>query len=272
MTRFSLLTIILIVLAVSCTKTPEEPEWNNPTDPDMPGVYVKPETEIKAGPSEAETVNSHTVTFEFGGNSYIVQYAWKLDENDWSDWSADSSVTLSYLDEGGHEFQVKGRYNTKEEDDTPAIRSFIVDAVQGPALMFVPRRIRVALNTVAEVDIKAEEVENLAGVFIEIPLSSNIEYIACEVYDSGADFFSTQCNNFLSVVDPRNQALRVSAGRISQTLPGVDGSGAIMHLKFKYKGTTNSVLSFSSNCELENPDMQTISLNALVDCIIEVAE
>ncbi len=272
MYRLNILLILLLLLVVSCPETPQEPEWNNPTDPDIPGTYVEPETEIKSGPGEASTIHDHMVTFVFSGNKFISQYSWKLDNNDWSGWSVDSSVTLSYLDEGNHEFQVKGRYNVMDEDDTPALRNFVIDAVQGPALLFKPRKVSIASGGTFTVDVLVEEVENLAGVMVDIGLTSDFELLNYSLYESSIDFLSKDCNNFLTIVNPQEQKFTALIGRVSDSVPGVNGSGEIVQLNFKYNGSINTALSFGAECELQDPEMKIIPLNETVECVIEVTE
>ena len=263
--------LIIVLFFIACFDTPEEPEWDNPTDPDLP-TFVEPETVIDDGPAEGAVVNDHTVTFQFSGNENVVEYSWKLNGGDWSDWGAVKSVTVDYLDEGDHEFQVKGRYNDIEEDESPALRAFTIDAVQGPALRFLPRKVTIVSNAVFDVDIVVEEVENLAGLQLDIPLTGDLELINYQLYESGTDFLSKSCNQFLSIIDNDNGDFNAVIGRISETLPGVDGTGEVVRLTLKYTGTINSSLSFGTGCELQDPEMNMIPLNETVDCVIEVTE
>ena len=263
--------LIIALMLIGCPGTLEEPEWNNPTDPDLP-TFVEPETIIDNGPLNDAVVNDHTVTFQFSGNENVVEYSWLLNGSDWSDWNTVNSITFDYLDEGDYEFQVKGRYNDIEEDGSPALRVFTIDAVQGPALRFLPRKVIIASDEIFSVDIIAEEVTNLSGMQIIIPLSGGLELINYQLYESGTDFLSKSCNQFLSIVDDTNSEFKAVIGRVSDTLPGVDGTGEIIRLTLKYTGTIDASLTFDNSCELQDPDMNVIPLNETVECVIEVTD
>jgi len=270
MYRLSTIFIVILFL-IACPHAPEEPEWDNPTDPDLP-TFVEPETVIDSGPTEGAVVNDHEVMFQFSGNENIVEFSWKLDNSDWSEWNSEQSVTVNYLDEGSHEFQVMGRYNSDEADDSPAVRMFTIDAVQGPALRFLPRKVTIASDEIFSVDIIAEEVTNLSGMQIIIPLSGGLELVNYQLYESGTDFLSKSCNQFLSIVDDTNSEFKAVIGRVSDTLPGVDGTGEIIRLTLKYTGTIDASLTFGNSCELQDPDMNVIPLNETVECVIKVTQ
>ena len=62
-------------------------------------------------------------------NQLATKYSHNLDSTQWSDWSADTTVTLNNLNNGLHIFYVKSRYGAGIEDETPASVSFTVNMI-----------------------------------------------------------------------------------------------------------------------------------------------
>jgi len=116
---------------------------------------------------EGAVLDTSTVTITWSGNDLVVEYAYSLND-DWSGWSADTSVTLNYLDEGDYTFSVKGRYAPEVEDESPATVNFSVDMVQGPALRVYTLLTEMSVDNTANVDIYAEEVDSLMSATITL--------------------------------------------------------------------------------------------------------
>ena len=112
--RFSLLTFSLL-LFLSC----DEALLINPLDEES-AEYVEPETTITVTDLDGSTLNTSTVTIDFEGNDLVIEYAYSLNGGEYSEWTADTFVTLNYLDQGSYRFSVKGRYESGDEDETPA--------------------------------------------------------------------------------------------------------------------------------------------------------
>jgi len=97
---------------------------------------LPPETEIKSGPDSLREVfiidevtdTWEGITFTFSGmddDGDVVDYAWRVDDNPWSEWQLATSATVlaKHLGQpltGVHTFYVKARDDTKIEDPTPA--------------------------------------------------------------------------------------------------------------------------------------------------------
>ena len=94
----------------------------------------------------------------------------------WSEWFIDTSVTLTYLNEGNYNFYVKSRLNLDTEEDIPGMVSFTIDAVTGPALRMYPLYQTVVPGSSCDIYIYVEEVENLAGM--ELYVSYNTAVIS----------------------------------------------------------------------------------------------
>ncbi len=90
-----------------------------------------PETTITSGPAEASCVASVSVTLGWSGsdnNAGALSYSYKMDGNAWSLFDPSTSITFDALSEGTHTFSVKARDQAGNEDPTPAVLNFSVDA------------------------------------------------------------------------------------------------------------------------------------------------
>ncbi|MDP6586672.1 MAG: hypothetical protein QF535_18600, partial [Anaerolineales bacterium] len=160
--RFSLI-IFSLFLFLSCD---EELEYN-PLDPENNPDFVEPDTEITMAGLEGSILDTSTVTVTWQGNDLVEEYSYSLND-DWSEWSSATSVTLNYLDEGDYIFSVKGRYESGDEDTTPATVSFTVDMVGAKAIRVYPLLTEMSVDSTADVHIYAEDVEGLVFFSFQI--------------------------------------------------------------------------------------------------------
>jgi len=96
-----------------------------------------PETTIEEGPGEY--VDTPDVSFGWSGAddrapTTVLVYSYKLDNGDWSEYTKETTCSLSNLSEGEHTFYVKAMDRMANEDQTPAERSFTVGP---PFILFV---------------------------------------------------------------------------------------------------------------------------------------
>jgi hypothetical protein len=99
-------------------------------------VESLPETRILKRPKDKKVVGS-SYTFEFlGSDSQTpdgqLQYSWRLDGGEWSQFSRSTSAPLSDLSEGTHLFQVRTRGADGRIDPTPDEAIFTVVAPERP--------------------------------------------------------------------------------------------------------------------------------------------
>ena len=97
---------------------------------------------------DGSTLFTNSLTLSWEGNEFASDFSYRLEPLDyakivgidtaWSEWSIDTSVTLTYLDEGSYNFYVKSRFNIDSEEAVPDSVFFLVDAVMGPALRMYP--------------------------------------------------------------------------------------------------------------------------------------
>ena len=230
--RFSFLSLILL-LALSC----EDALEYNPLDPENNPDYVAPETLITLEELEGSTLDTSTVTITWQGNDLVIEYAYSLNDTNWSEWSADTSVTLNYLDEGDYTFSVKGRYDSGDEDTTPDTVSFTVDMVGENGIRVFP--LLTEMSTSADVHIYAEDVESL--VFFSFQIQFNPDSLSIEVEDI------TRGSLISGIADYAFLPKEISAGLIEVSFTalgsaGVSGTGSMAILPFSAEGSGSSTL------------------------------
>ena len=270
-TQFAALAVIAL-LVTRCEFTPSEPELDNPLNPEDP-AFVPVETTIAQGPADNEVVDDHTVTFVWTGNKDVAEYSYRLNESGWSDWSSETTVTYTYLDEGNYTFEVKGRYNEAAEDDTPDSRSFKIDDVHGPALMFYPRKMEVSQNEVFTVEIMAEEVTDLAGVNIVVAFDpSYVQLEAVKVHENETAFFRTNGGTVISFYEYDNNSgsLTISSGVATGDPSSVEGTGAVAGVDFRAIRSGTTDVAFAAESDMRNPENEEIPLSQTVKGIVDI--
>ena len=228
--RFSLL-ITSLLLFLSC----EESLDLNPLDSENNPDFVAPETTITVTDLDGGTLDTSTVTITFEGNDLVVEYAYSLNGGDYSDWTTSTSVTYDYLDEGDYTFSVKGRYESGDEDETPASASFSVDMVGIKGIRVYP----LLTQTTTDVNIYAEVVENLVFFSFQIQFNPTILSIDVEDIVRGSLISGIAEYAFL----PKE----ISAGLIEVSFTalgsiGVSGTGSLATLPLSANGTGSSTL------------------------------
>lgn len=92
-----------------------------------------PDTSVVSGPTGS--VADPNVTFTVTGADNLspptaLQFAWRLDEGEWSAFTTVPSVQLPGLAQGPHRFEVRARDQAGNEDPTPAVRDFTVGGLR----------------------------------------------------------------------------------------------------------------------------------------------
>ena len=258
-----MLTIVAVGISLSIAagcERPDAPAFSNPLDPTDPN-YVPPLATITAGPDDGETVADADVTFSWSGVDRVDAYRYRLDEADWAAWLSTTTVEFQLLDEGEHIFAVMGRYPTGDEQTEPTTRTFIVDAVEGPALMFRPRRIVVKPGDRFSVDVVAEEVEDLLGARVRIVYDQELRL---QVVGEGT-FLAENGGRVVFLSENDSGALTVDTA-VAEGMPtGVTGSGAIATLVFSAQGEGDASLVYADDSVLRNSENQDIPLSTRVD-------
>ena len=232
----ALLTLATLVWTSCESPLPGEPEFDNPLDPDSPtNVYVPPETSILSGPADGEVVNDHTVMFILGGNEHVIEWAYSLNGSDTSAWQTDSLLTLEYLDEGLQELSVWGRYATGDEDDSPATRSFTVDAITGPALWLSPRSLSVAAGEDITLSLKGEDLVDMLAFRARVAYDNTLlEFSAVALLDQSTSFLKQHGGDVIAIIDTLESSGIIDLNILlaGGTVAGASGSGALLTVTF----------------------------------------
>jgi len=250
--------IILIVLFIlSCA---EEFVPDNPVDPDNPD-YVPPIISIVSGPTEGQTLLTESAVFTFSGNQESMLFRTRLDSNYWSGWISSLSYTLDYLDEGDHTFYLQGKYTTGDTSEIIDV-SFTVDAVTGPALLFLPRRHTAATGQTVTFQVLAEEVFNLTGT--EFTLDYNPSKLAIEDVREGTLFNSLGTSIFIYDNDPGVGKLTITAAAWAGDELSFTGTGVVAEIDAVLAQNGNTTIEFDGNEIFRNPDNTTINISEAI--------
>lgn len=278
MRYFYVFLVFLTLVGCNIVTEPPPPERENPIDPKSP-AFQPPKAEIISGPSDNSTVSEHTVTFKWRGNQAdnLMLFSYKLDNQPWSEWSNAKEVTLSYLDEGRHTFMVKAKYVNNIEQQTPTQVNFTVDAVKGPALMFVPRKVETRSNLSFDTEIYVEEASDFAGVKIVILYNTSVFDVEnVQVYKDSKSILLKNGGNIIDFVSVNKGAGKVE---INLAVAGgnptdVNGTGPIGKIRFKVlphvSSGTSSEIKFDNSSTMRDSNNQTVQIKELVPEVVKV--
>lgn len=266
--------ILPFVLAgcFSCGNLPDKPGFTNPLDPENP-EFVLPETTIHAGPVDGAVLDTHAVSIAWGGNEQVAEFSYRISGSDWSEWVPDTSIALQYLNEGLYLFEVKGRYLSGLEDESPAEVNFEVDDIHGPALRLFPRYISTAPGDSFTVEIFLEEVDDVKGVKAVLKINPGDFTVGrINIYQSSTSLLKQNGGTVVgfSSFEDSSGILMIEAATATGNPAGVSGSGAIAEVSFTARMTGQFDLVFTSASELRDPDNGDIPLFEMVNAVVEV--
>ena len=253
--------LFILLFLISCA---EEFEPSNSFDPENPN-YVPPIVSIVSGPNEGQIVSTESVEFTYSGNELML-FRTKLDTNLWSGWINSNSITLDYLDEGDHVFFLQGKYATNDTSEIVSV-SFEVDAVQGPALMFLPRRHISGLGDDITFRIIAEEVYDLAGT--EFILDYDPATVSIENVLTG-DIFSDLGDIFFFYEDkPSEGKLIITSAVWGSGEPSYTGTAVIAEVSIQITQLGEIDIVFDGSELFRDPDNESIQINTTIPGKIE---
>lgn len=268
-----ILMFAVTFILVQCTLVEDElPQIGNPLDPNDPN-FIPVETIILEGPADNDTLTTHTVTFRWSGNENVVEYSTQLDGQGWQEWSVDTTLSFSYLDEGIHTFKVKGRYHEEAEDETPASRLFVIDAVQGPALIFSPRLQEIAGGSIVSIDVYAEEVQDLIALNAIIEFDKEyLKFESATVYEGSLDLLTKNGGSVSRILKQEDglNAINANLAIVGGSPYGVSGSGSLIQLRFSVLKTGLTILTYGLESKLINKNLDEILPLLLLDARVEV--
>jgi len=240
------LLLILYLVSIACDSLAPMPDPTNPYDPNNPH-YEPAKAIILDGPADGDTLRVSTATFRWTGNAIAGEYCYQFDHGDWLEWSIDSVVTFTYLNEENYRFRIVARADDQVQTmgDTVSV-SFTVNAVRGPALMVYPRYTEISAGEECEIEIRAEEVDSLMGVEVEVIFDPAIIRIKDIIY---GNFLFKDSNTSISFQEVDNTTGRISAVlvRVNESNPCVSGTGtlAIFKIEALSVGTTDIEINTS---------------------------
>jgi len=250
--RFSIFIIILpVIFFLGC----EEITTFNSSDQENNPDFIPPETIIITDNIAETILDSSSVMLSWEGNDYVIEFSYSLDSLYWSEWSINTSVTLEYIDEGSHDFYVKGRYASTIEDESPASISFEVDVMSGPGLRVQKWMSEATVLDTIAIDIYAEEVAGL--VLAEFQVSYDAAELSLVNSAKGDMLVEIETSAF--VLEGIPGFMQVNFTTLGNA--GLTGSGSVLNLKFIV--TSSDSLSIT----LQNPVFKDIDGNNFVQDI-----
>jgi len=261
-TLFIIWAINTILIFGSCSIFDGPEDISNPMDPNDPD-FVPPTVTFIQAPNEGETVDTCFVVFEWEGNQSSMNYSYRVDNQEWSEWSSEHSIEYPLMDEGDHQFEVKSKYFNGVESDDPQIINFTVDDLTGPALTLLPRYSVGQLNEVVEIEIVAHEVTNLALVKAILSYDPNFLTVnSVTVYESESLLASNGGTviPFYSV-DSNQGIITIEVGVATGSPNSVSGTGGIAKVGFTPTTSQLTSISFELSSEFRNSDNTTIQIN-----------
>ncbi|MFC1508911.1 hypothetical protein ACFL60_04385 [Candidatus Omnitrophota bacterium] len=111
--------------------------------------------------SDGEVFSSRDITIEWV-SSMSTNYFYKLDDSSWI-LTEDTYLKFEYLAEGVHDFYLRVEEDGDMADEVMR-RSFEIDTITGPGIVFTPRRV---IDS-SEIVIRFEDVRKIMSAHIEI--------------------------------------------------------------------------------------------------------
>lgn len=248
----------------SCITAPDELEYDNPLDP-TGDDYVPPITTILTAPSG--TITTTTARISWSGSHEMLEFAYRLDGRAFSTWSQDTSAILDYLDEGEHLFEVKSRYPTGIEEDSPAQVAFIVDAVPPQSLLLYPYRVEVAQGDTFIVELRADSIAGLT--VIDFTLEYDTTSVVALEATTGP--FLAKDGGSLIFIEEFDPFWDVNLGVAQGPGEGVQGSGTILSFRFEVLTLSNSALTLAL-VDARGPNDEEVAVVTVRGAMVEAGE
>jgi hypothetical protein len=170
------------------------------------------------------------------------------------------------LDEGDHVFFLQGKFATNDTSQIVSV-SFEVDAVDGPSLMFLPRRHISGLGDDITFKIIAEEVYGLAGT--EFILNYDPATVSVENVLTG-DIFSDMGDIFFFYEDkPSEGKLIITSAVWGSGEPSYTGTAVIAEVSIQITQLGEIDIVFDGSELFRDPDNESIQINTTIPGKIE---
>ena len=256
------LFLLSLLLVYNCEE--EVLSFDNTLDPENP-EYIPPQITVTSGPSENEIVKSSVVSFSWEGNQGGMLYQYKFDDLI-SPWAEETGASFDFLDEGLHLFSVQSKYTTGDTSVVILV-NFEVDAVEGPALLFYPRRHIASVGNDITFQIFAEEVQNLTG--IEFSISFNPSLIQITSIGEGQFLSNSGESIFHSEYDNEGGSLSVIAAVLGGE-ESVNGTGDLASIQIEVLSQGTATLAFDGSQIFKDPDNNVITIQDAIDGLVQI--
>ena len=224
---------------------------------DESGDYVEPTILLISDISDGDTLYTENLTILWEGNELVSEFRYKLDMFDWTEWSENSEAELNYLDEGSHLVSAQSRYLSGDTSDVVSV-SFVVDAVDGPSLMFLPRRNFASVGETVTFQIMAEEVTNLMMSEIHLEYDPNKLQIVSIL--QGSFFQNGQNSLFIYEINSESGAVQINTTLLDGNAPSVNGTGSLAFIEVRLLQPGSTQINFNGSEAFIDPENIEISI------------
>jgi len=236
----------------------------NPYDP-LNDDYVKPEVNFTSVPNEGATISTSNITFGWEGNEEGMFYRYAFDEV-WTIWEENKAATISHIDEGSHSIAIQSKYPTGDTSQVKTV-AFIVDAVQGPSIIFFPRKHKAFTGENISFQIIAEEVNGLAAASFKLNYNTSLVQIDSIVV---GDYIGDNVESiFYKEIDNASGKASVITALLGSNSPVFSGTASIAKLYAKVKSTGISQIQFDGTETYRNLNNELITINSAIGGIID---
>ena len=222
-----------------------------------------------------DNVNGNEVMLNWSGNKFALEYSYQLSYYDnildkfiafkeWSEWSLDSSLHLTSLDEGDYRFFIKTHFNYEKQNIDSL--NFNIDNILNNSIRIFPLIKEVDSNQDFYIEVFLEDVLDVAGVSLKINFYSSD--IQCENFVWGSVINEINFYEEYITITP-DPVIDQGSVEIDVVFSGngFSGSGSIIKLIFSSKNNWDETGVFIEDAILFNTNGNEIMINELVNGI-----
>ncbi len=257
-----ILNLVLILLLISCSIFEGPEDISNPMDPNDPD-YIAPFVTFIQAPANGQIIDTCYVRIEWEGNKPSMNYSFRIDSSNWSEWTNINIAEYPLLDDGNHCFEIKSRYYNGVEGDISDSINFIINDLEGTVLTLSPRKITGLISQAVSFNIATHDVSELAMIKAELYYNPNAIRINAVTISENNSFLLSNGGTIISFcsIDASNGVITIEAGVATGTIPYVSGSGNIATIEIVPLMNQISDIEFTLQSELRTPNNLVIPIN-----------
>jgi hypothetical protein len=281
-------------------------EVDNIFDPANPN-YSDPQTTIVTGPGNNQVLDTTLVIFQWRhadpaywvdstGDYQIaseILYSYRLNFGAWSPWTSGQylltnpypiwsfdvttglhTLRIEGLEDRDYTFEVRSMYPTNIQEENWPTRRFVVDAMEGPAVIMSPAVIYADSGATFIMAVKVIEAVDLMGIHVKVAYSPDFLVIRDYMIRSDStDFLLQSQAQFIEEFtfidhDSTTGIFDLNIGLAGGTVTGVSGSGVVVRFLFSHIGprgeSTIEILPESSLRNVYNEPTLNLTRNGRV--------